>query len=171
LYITRIKINHHITAPELRVIGASGENFGVLSRTAALALAEEKGLDLIEIAPTANPPVAKIMEFGKFQYLENKKAKLSKTKSRHSETKSIQVKIGTGERDLAIKANKASEFLVKGHRVKVNLFLPGRTKYMDSKFLTERLNRLLKLVTAEYKVASPTEKTPKGLTLVIEKAK
>lgn len=168
---TRIKINHQITAPELRVVGASGENFGVLSRTEALALAEEKGLDLIEIAPRAQPPVAKIMDFGKFQYLENKKGGLSKTKSHHSETKSIQVKIGTGERDLAIKANKVSEFLAKGHRVKANLFLPGRAKYLDSKFLAGRLGRLLRLVTAEYKIVSQAEKTPRGLTVVIEKAK
>ncbi len=153
------------------MIGESGENLGVMSLSAALAQAQAVGVDLIEISPNAVPPVAKIMDFGKYQYLENKKQKSGKSKAGATETKSIQVKIGTGDHDLGIKAAKVSEFLREGHRVKVELFLPGRAKYLDPKFLGERLERLLKFITEDYKVAEPPKKGPKGLSAVIERAK
>lgn len=166
----KVRINHQIQAPELRVLGEDGENFGVLKFRDAMEKAISLGRDLIEISPTATPPVAKIMDYGKFQYDANKKQKLSKTRSHTVETKSIQVKVGTSEHDLDLKAKKASEWLKVGNRVKVDLFLPGRTKYMDIKFLRERLDRVLKLITEEYKVAEEPKKGPKGLTTVIEKA-
>lgn len=145
-------------------------NIGVLSLGDALRLAEERGADLIEISPGAVPPVAKIMDYGKFQYMQKKKDQAAKQKSHATETKSLQVKIGTGEHDLELKAKKASEFLQEGHRVKVNLFLPGRAKYLDKNFLNERLERFLKFITEEYRIADPAQKSPKGISLVIEKA-
>lgn len=167
---TKVRINHQIQAPELRVISDEGDNYGVLPFKEALEKAISMGLDLIEISPLASPPVAKIMDYGKFQYNANKKQKLSKTRSHTVETKSIQIKVGTGDHDLDLKAKKASEWLKKGNRVKVDLFLPGRTKYMDIKFLKERLERVLKLITEEYKIAEEAKKGPKGLTTVLEKA-
>lgn len=154
----------------MRVIGDDGTNYGVISFKEAIEKAVSLGMDLIEISPLASPPVAKIMDYGKFQYDANKKQKISKTRSHTVETKSIQIKVGTGDHDLDLKAKKASEWLKKGNRVKVDLFLPGRTKYMDMKFLEERLERMLKLITAEYKVAEAPKKGLKGLTTVIEKA-
>ncbi len=165
------KINHQINASQLRVIDAEGDNLGVISKSEALQKAEAAGLDLIEISPGAVPPVAKIMDYGKFLYLENKKDKQTKSKAAPaSELKSLQVKIGTGTHDLELKARQASAFLKEGHRVKVNLFLPGRAKYLDKKFLEERLERLLKLLTEDYRLASPPEKSPKGLSTIIERA-
>ncbi len=166
----KVRINHQIQAPELRVIGDDGTNYGLLSLKDALAKAISLGLDLIEISPLTTPPVAKIMDYGKFQYDANKKQKVSRARSHTVETKSIQIKVGTGEHDLDLKAKKASEWLKKGNRVKVDLFLPGRTKYMDPKFLEERLERVLKLITEEYKVSEEPKKGPKGLSTVIEKA-
>lgn len=128
-----------------------GTNLGVITLNEALKAAQQAGLDLIEISPTANPPVAKIMDFGKYQYLENKKLKQAKSKSHSTETKSLQVKVGTGEHDLDLKAKKASEWLREGNRIKIDLFLTGRSKYMDVKFLTGRLERVLKLITETYK--------------------
>ena len=147
-----------------------GLNLGVISFKEALDKAREEGLDLIEISPKANPPVAKIMDYGKFQYAENKKLKLSKTKAHKVEVKNIQVKVGTGEHDLELKAKKASAWLKEGNRIKIDLFLPGRTKYMDIKFLKERMERVLKLITEEYKVSDEAKKSPKGLSIVIERA-
>ena len=164
-----IRINNQIQAPELRVIGAEGENFGVISFNDALDKAREAGLDLIEISPSTVPPVAKIMDYGKFQYAENKKTKLAKTKAHTVEVKNIQVKVGTGEHDLELKAKKASLWLKEGNRTKIDLFLPGRTKYMDLNFLKERMERVLKLITEEYKVADEAKKSPKGLSVVIER--
>ena len=167
---TNVRINHQIQAAELRVLLDNGDNLGVLSRADALDKARELGLDLIEISPKAIPPVAKIMDYGKFQYTENKKLKVTKTKAHTVEVKNIQVKIGTGDHDLELKAKKASEWLAEGNRIKVDLFLPGRSKYMDVKFLEERMDRVLKLMTVEYKVADPAKKSPKGLSMIIERA-
>lgn len=124
---------------------------------------------MIEISPTAVPPVAKIMDYGKYSYEEKKKQKTAKAKVQISELKVIQVKIGTGEHDLELKAKKVSEWIAEGNRVKIDLFLVGRSKYMDLNFLKERLERLLKLVTVEYKIGQDVVKGPKGLSIVIER--
>lgn len=153
----------------MRVITADGDNLGVLSLQEALREAQARGSDLIEISPTATPPVAKIMDYGKFQYDEKKKQKVAKSRAHTSEIKNVQVKIGTGEHDLELKAKKASEWLQEGHRVKIDLFLVGRSKYMDVNFLKERMDRILKLITVEYKIASAPAKSLKGLTAIIEK--
>lgn len=166
----RIRVNHQIKAAEVRVIGADGGNLGVLSLSQAIQQAHDAGLDLIEISPNATPPVAKIMDFGKFQYEENKRAKIVKSKTHEVEIKSVQVKIGTGEHDLALKAKKASEWLAEGHRVKLELFLPGRAKYLDPKFLEERLERFLVLLTEKYKIGEKPQKGPKGLSVIVERA-
>ena len=165
----KTRINNRIRAQELRVIGAQGENWGILPFAEALKKAQESGLDLIEISPNATPPVAKIMDYGKFRYEEKKRDRGSKSPT--VETKSLQIKIGTGEHDLALKARKASEFLKDGHRVKIELFLGGRSKYLDRKFLEERLGRILNLITLNYKIADGPKKSPKGLMVVLEKSK
>lgn len=167
---TFVRINHQIRASELRVIGENAENYGVLPLAEAIKKAAELGLDLIEISPNATPPVAKIMDYGKFQYDANKKQKLAKTRAHAVETKNAQIKVGTGEHDLDLKAKKVSEWLREGHRVKIDLFLPGRTKYMDFNFLKERLGRILKLVSEDFKIAEEAKKSMKGITTVIERA-
>lgn len=152
------------------MVTADGENLGVISREEALRRAKEAGLDLIEISPNANPPVAKIIDYGKFYYELKKKAKMVQEKAHITETKTIQVKIGTGEHDLMLKAKRASEWLKQGDRIKLDLFLPGRSKYMEQGFLRERMERMLKLITEHYKIADPPKKSPKGMTVVIERA-
>ncbi|MDO8564445.1 MAG: translation initiation factor IF-3, partial [bacterium] len=112
--IPSVRINHQIRSPQLRVIGPQGENFGVISLSEALQKANESGFDLIEISPNAVPPVAKIMDYGKFQYAENKKLKAAKSKTKTVEVKTIQVKVGTGEHDLELKAKKIAEWLGEG---------------------------------------------------------
>ena len=166
----RVRINNQIRATELRIIGSEGENLGVMSIKDALELANKHGLDLIEISPTSNPPIAKVMDYGKFQYEQNKKQKKAKSNAKQTETKSIQIKIGTGEHDLDLKAKTASKWLKEGHRIKIELFLAGRAKYMEESFLKERMERILKLITENYKIADPFKKGPKGPTITIEKA-
>jgi len=165
----RVRINQAIRAKELRVIGAEGENLGVLSIIDALKAAEAANLDLIEISPNAVPPVGKIMDFGKYQYELKKKAKDVKAKSHVTETKAVQVKIGTGEHDLNLKAKRVSEWLTEGHRVKVDLFLWGRYKYMEEGFLKERLDRFLKIIPLDYKIAEEVKRSPKGFTTTLER--
>lgn len=166
-----VRINNQIRSREVRVVDPEGENLGVMLTADAIKKAEEAGLDLIEISATSKPPIAKITDYGKFQYEQKKKENSSKLKSRRTETKVVQVKIGTGDHDLNLKAKRISEWLKEGNRVKLDLFLVGRTKYMKFDFLKERLERILKLVTEEYKVADGPKKSPKGLSLVLEKQK
>jgi translation initiation factor IF-3 len=166
---TRTRINKAIRAPELRVVGPEGENLGTLSLTDALKKADEMKLDLIEISPKAKPPVAKITDYGQFRYDTKRKASEAKAKAHVTETKSAQVKIGTGEHDQQLKAKRIAEWLEEGHRVKVDLFLWGRYKYMEASFLKERLNRFLKIIPAEYKIADPMKKSPKGWTTTLER--
>ena len=153
----------------MRVIGSNGENLGVLSREEALARAREAGTDLILISPSATPPVAKITDHGRYRYEQKKKARDVRAKAHVTETKSVQVKIGTGEHDLELKARRASGWLSEGHRVKLELYLRGRAKYLDRRFLDERLERFLKLLTTDYKVAEPVGQSPKGIAMVIER--
>ena len=165
----KVRINHQIRVPEVRVITDDGDNLGVMSVGDALKRAQEMGLDLIEISPNAVPLVAKIMDYGKFQYAEKKKLKDSKAKSQSVEVKSVQVKIATDEHDLAMKAAKISEWLKEGHRVRLNLFLSGRAKYMEKNFLQERMERILKMVTEEFRVSEAPQRGPKGITMMLEK--
>jgi translation initiation factor IF-3 len=165
----KTRINHAIKAPELRVIGPEGENLGVLSLNEALKQAESYNLDLIEISPKAEPPIAKIMDYGKYRYQAGRKASEMKAKSHVTETKSVQVKIGTGDHDQQLKARRTAEWLEEGHRVKVDLFLWGRYKYMEPEFLKERLDRFLKIIPTEYKLADEVKKSPKGYTVTLER--
>ncbi len=153
----------------MRVIGPEGENLGTLSLADAKKEAEKRKLDLIEISPNAKPPVAKITDYGQYRYETKRKASKAKAKAHVTETKSVQVKIGTGDHDQQLKARRAAEWLLEGHRVKVDLFLWGRYKYMEPDFLKERLERFLKIIPAEYKIADPIKKSPKGFTTTLEK--
>ncbi|MDP6527645.1 MAG: translation initiation factor IF-3 [Candidatus Pacebacteria bacterium] len=169
--VEKTRINQEIRASELRVIGADGANLGVISLSEATKAAQDAGLDLIEISPQAKPPVAKIMDYGKYQYELKKKLKEAKAKSHVTETKVVQVKIGTGDHDLNLKSKRVEGWLGEGHRVKVDLFLWGRYKYMEFSFLKERLERFLNLIPVEYKISEEIKKSPKGLSVTIERAK
>lgn len=162
-------MNEGIRAKEVRVIGPEGENFGILPIAEAMAKAKEAGLDLIEISPNANPPVAKVTDYGKYKYELKKKDKEIKSKAKVTETKEAQVKIGTSENDMNIKAKKIAEWLQEGHRVKIDLFLWGRYKYMEFNFLKERLERFLAIIPESYKIADEIKKSPKGLSVAIER--
>ena len=110
----------------MRVIGADGEMVGVLSRAAALALAEESGMDLVEIQPQADPPVCKIMDFGKFKFEMQKKANEAKKKQKQVEIKELKFRPVTDEGDYQIKMRNIRRFLEDGDKVKVNIRFRGR---------------------------------------------
>jgi len=110
----------------VRVIGSDGEMVGVLSRDEALALAEEEGLDLVEIQPNADPPVCRVMDFGKFRFEAQKKASLAKKKTRQVEIKEVKFRPVTDEGDYQIKLRNMRRFLEEGDKVKVNIRFRGR---------------------------------------------
>ena len=167
----KVNINQQIRAPKLRVIGHKGENLGVITREEALAKAKLVSLDLIEVSPNAEPPVARIADYGKYSYETSKKLKEVKAKAHITETKNIQISVAISEHDIMIKAKQAAEWIKEGHRVKIELQLKGRTKYMEQSFLKERMDRILAVIPAEYKVAEPLKKIPKSMMIVIEKSK
>lgn len=166
----KTRINREIRAPELRVIGPDGGNLGVITLQEAQDAAKAAGLDLIEVSPGATPPVAKIMDYGKFQYEQQKKDREIRAKSHVTETKSVQIEVGTGENDLMRKARQSAGWLKEGHRVRIELFLKGRYKYMDQAFLKEKLTRFVLLVPEEYRIAQNVERGPKGFTMIIERS-
>ncbi len=167
----KVNINNNIRSLKLRVIGSTGENLGVLTKEEALQKAKAVGLDLIEVSPQADPPVARIADYGKYTYETSKKLKEVKAKAHITETKTVQISVAISENDIMIKAKKAAEWINEGHRVKIELQLKGRTKYMDEKFLKDRMDRILAIIPADYKVAEPFKKIPKSMMIVIEKAK
>src|ERR1017187_8703548 len=112
-------MNEQIRANELRVIGADGSSLGVMARNAAMGLAEEQELDLVEVAPDAKPPVAKLMDYAKEKYQADRAAKKNKKRDARAEVKEIQLKPTTDDHDLATKSAAATKFLHRANRVKV----------------------------------------------------
>ncbi|MBI1956943.1 MAG: translation initiation factor IF-3 [Candidatus Niyogibacteria bacterium] len=162
------RINQRITAPEVRLIGPEG-NLGVVKTSEAQDMAKAAGLDLIEISPNATPPVAKIMDYGKYKYEEERKIKGTK-KGHGGEVRTIRVGLGTSDHDLEMKAKQAATFLERGDRIKVDLFLRGRSKYLDKAFLRERLKRILIFIPIPHKIVEDGKWGPRGPYVLIEKA-
>ena len=120
------RINEQITASEVRLISSSGKQMGILSIREALIQAEDEGFDLVEVSPEANPPVCKIIDYGKFKYQEQKKKNEAKKKQKTIETKEIKIRPGTGEHDYQVKIKNANKFIKEGNRVKFSLRFKGR---------------------------------------------
>lgn len=124
--ISELFINDQIRDKEVRVIGEDGEQLGIMGIKEALALAEEAGVDLVKIAPTAKPPVCRIVDYGKFKYEQTRKEKDAKKKQKVVEIKEIRLSPNIDTNDLNTKVNAAKKFLSKGDRVKVTLRFRGR---------------------------------------------
>ncbi|WP_347400078.1 translation initiation factor IF-3 [Loktanella sp. IMCC34160] len=120
------RVNDRIRAPEIRLIGAEGENLGVVHPAKAMDLAEEAGLDLVEISPNANPPVCKIMDYGKFKYETQKKEAEARKKQKIIEIKEVKFRPGTDTHDYEVKMRNVYKFLENGDKVKVTLRFRGR---------------------------------------------
>ena len=131
------RINREITAPEVRLVAENGDQLGIKSVMEALRLAEEANVDLVEIAPLANPPVCKLMDYGKFRYREQKKAHEAKLKQKQIQVKEIKFRPATDEGDYKIQLQKLIDFLEEGDKAKVTLRFRGRE--MAHKEFGERL--------------------------------
>ena len=122
------RINQKITAEMVRVIDEEGEFLGEMKTQDALAMAKERGYDLVEVSPKATPPVCKILEYGQFQYEKEKQAKKEKAKQKKVEIKSIRLSFRISEHDKENRFNQAIKFLEKGHKIKIETFLKGRER-------------------------------------------
>jgi translation initiation factor IF-3 len=142
------RVNDRIRSPEIRLIGADGENVGVVTPARAMAMAEEAGLDLVEISPNAEPPVCKIMDFGKFKYEQQKREAEARKKQHIIEIKEIKFRPGTDKHDYDVKMRSVLKFLGEGDKVKVTLRFRGR-EMAHQQLGLELLNRVADDVIAE----------------------
>lgn len=122
----RVRRNEEIDAAEVRVIDSQGEQRGVLPLTEAIQVAKDEGLDLVEVSPMAEPPVCRIMDFGKYLFEQNKKSQAAKRKQKQVQVKEIKFRPGTDEGDYKIKLRKLVEFLEEGDKTKITLRFRGR---------------------------------------------
>jgi len=149
-------VNERIRAPEIRLIGAEGENIGVVTPERGMALAEEAGLDLVEISPTATPPVCKIMDFGKFKYESQKRESEARKKQKIIEIKEVKFRPNTDTHDYEVKMRSVMRFLENGDKVKVTLRFRGR------EMAHQNLGReLLERVAEDVKELGKVENMPK----------
>jgi translation initiation factor IF-3 len=138
----RARINNQIRADEIRLIGMEGEQVGIMHPRQALAMAEEAGLDLVEISPTATPPVCRIMDYGKYRYEQSKKQQEAKKKQTLVEIKEIKLRPKTEKHDLDFKLRMIKKFLEQKNRVKITLRFRGREIVYAETIGVEVLNRM-----------------------------
>jgi len=150
------RINAEITSPQVRLVAENGDQLGVVAVVDALKMAEEQNVDLVEIAPTAVPPVCKLMDYGKFRYREQKKAHEAKLKQKQIQVKEIKFRPGTDDGDYKIKLGKLVQFLEEGDKAKVTLRFRGR-EMAHQEFGV----RLLERVKADLDAVGVVEQFPK----------
>lgn len=146
------RINGEINVKEVRLISSSGEQLGVVGIKEALAMAEEQEVDLVEISPTAKPPVCKLMDFGKFKYEQSKKRDEAKKKQKQVQIKEIKFRPGTDEGDYQIKMRSIGRFLADGDKVKITLRFRGREmahQQLGAQLLERIKEELLETATVE----------------------
>ncbi|WP_159875681.1 MULTISPECIES: translation initiation factor IF-3 [Aquitalea] len=150
------RINGEITAREIRLVGMEGEQIGVVSLREAMALAEENDVDLVEISPTAQPPVCKLMDYGKFKYEQSKKRHEAKQKQKQVQIKEIKFRPGTDDGDYNVKLRNLIRFLNDGDKAKITLRFRGREMAHQDIGLA-----LLKRVEADLAEIATVEQFPK----------
>lgn len=120
------RVNHRIRVPEVRLIGIDGEQLGIVATEVALRMAQTEGVDLVEVAATARPPVCRLMDFGKFKYMQKKRQQEAKRSSTHIEVKEVKFRPKTEKHDFETKMSHARRFIEQGHRLKVTIMFRGR---------------------------------------------
>jgi translation initiation factor IF-3 len=125
-------VNEQIRAPQVRVIDENGQNLDIMTTGVAVKMARDRGFDLVEVFPKANPPIAKILDYGKFLYQKDKEARKQKAKQKKVEVKGVRLSLRISQHDKDVRLNQAKEFLESGDRVKVEIILKGRERQYAS---------------------------------------
>ena len=164
--ISELMINEQIRDKEVRVVSESGEQLGIMSARDAMKLAQEAELDLVKIAPTAKPPVCKIVDYGKFRYEQARKEKEAKKKQKTVEVKEVRLSPNIDTNDLNTKMNNAKKFITKGNKVKVSLRFRGRemAHMQQSKHILDDFADMLKDVAV---VEKPAKLEGRSLSMVL----
>ena len=153
----RFRVNDRIFADELMVIDDEGNQLGVLKKEEALAKAREAELDLVEVSPKADPPVARIIDFGHFKYEQEKKAKKQKAQAKRTDVKGIRLTPRIKGSDLEFRQDQAVKFLEAGHRVKIELILRGREKAHTDKAI-DLINEFVNNLGDQIKILDPVKR-------------
>lgn len=148
------------------MIGTSGEQLGILSRQEALKLAEDAGVDLVEISPNADPPVAKIIDWGKYQYQKMKEQQKNRRSSKQSELKQMRFGLKIGVGDLEIKLRKIRSFLSEGHKVRIQIFYRGR-EMAHRELGYDMINRIMNLLESDAVMEQQPQMAGRNLSVVI----
>ena len=166
----RTRINGEIRYPEVRVIGSSGEQLGIMSSREAQLLANEQGVDLVEIAANANPPVVKIIDWGKFQYQKMREEAKNRKKAREKQSELKQMKIGLkiSDNDLNIKIRKMRSFLDDGDRVKIMIIFRGR-EMAHKEIGSELLDKVTKSLGEDVVVEGKAQMNGRNLSVQVRK--
>ena len=159
--------NNRINSPEVQVISSDGENLGIISTNKAISMAKDEGLDLIEIAPNANPPVCKIIDMGKYKYDTQKKANKAKKKQKKIELKEIKLRPVTETHDYNFKLKNALKFLSKGDKVKFTIRFKGR-EMQHSNLGHELMNKIKEDIVSHGKVELNPKFDGKQIIMVIQ---
>lgn len=162
----RIRVNRQIRISPLRVIGADGSQLGIMEVDRAMALAEEAGLDLVEVAATARPPVVRIMDYGKFKFEQAKQARQAKKKQHVIELKEVKFRPGIEDHDFETKTRHARRFLGEGNKVKVTLMFRGR-QIAHPELGVAVVDRVSVELADVAKVESPAKMEGKSLTMIL----
>jgi translation initiation factor IF-3 len=163
---SRTRINGEIRHPEVRVISADGAQLGIMSSRDAQLMARDAGLDLVEISPNANPPVVKIIDWGKYQYQKMKEQARAKKNAKSSELKQIRLGLKIGENDLNIKVRKTLELLEDGDRVKIMIVFRGR-EMAHKEIGTDLMNRIIEKLGSEVVVDGKAQMSGRNLTFMV----
>ena len=164
-----LRVNHQIRVATLQVVDELGKQLGVLKTPDALRIARERDLDLVEVGPTAVPPIAKLMDYGKYRYQKDKEEK-ARPRIKEQKTKSVRVGFKTSEHDQEFIAGKADEFLKDGHIVRIELALRGREKAFADRGLVQLEKFLLRLKVSFIRQREPM-RGPYGWVIVLQKDK
>ena len=163
------RINEQIQAKKVRLVDSKKQQAGIMDLLEALRMAKAEGLDLVEIAPDAKPPVVKIMNYGKQQYNKKKQERKSRVKSRKNEIKGVRLRIKTDSHDMEVKEKRALKFLKKGYKVSIEIVLKGREKMFLDK-AKEVLENFIKRLKPSVSFDQPIKKSPNGFNAVIKNA-
>lgn len=167
---SRTRLNGEIRYPEVRVIGSNGEQLGIMSSRDAQLLARQQGVDLVEIAANANPPVVKVIDWGKFQYQKMKEESKNRKKAREKQSELKQMKIGLkiSDNDLNIKVRKMREFLDDGNRVKIMIVFRGR-EMAHREIGDELLDKVVSMLGEDIVIEGKTQMNGRNLSTQIRK--
>lgn len=166
----RYRINQYIRLPEVQLIDDQGKMHGVVPTAQALEMAKERGLDLVEVNPTLRPPIAKILDFGQFQYKQQKVLQAQKAKAKKIEIKGIRISLKIGDHDRDVRLKQSLGFLQDGHKVRIEMILRGREK-ARADLARQLMDEFVQLLGEGIVVEVPFSRTGGNLSMQVAKKK